>query len=974
VQQIRSLCHDRKGIRHEMEQLDQRCRTEAVELRAQLSAAQARFAAAKLEGDRLRRELAGPWEEGNAAAIQEMRFLQTHVEGLRVGCGMVAEHMTSMRAEVANYQSRVEQLYAEERRAGEEAGAAEDQRSATESELRRVREAMLQSFQETSELQQKFLRADQDFAAVKEAAAKDAHTAVQTLEEELLSVREDEALCWKKCEDAKARLITARSEEAAALAELQLKDEHLNNLRRLYEREREGSFLREEQFMQSQRKSLQDQSEKLEKSGGLISIEMHERILHDQTEFYDKALQALDDLERSCMDRTQDCIAASFCSEPESQVGLLRGEIAAEACATATMEQDAELLEEQIRVLSQKLEASASQIAQLKESLLVERSCRDAFRSSLGTGCGAPEVVPEDSADLFTLRAALSSRHQEIAEFEAKMIEAQDEELRLRKKLPLLEAQAADSASQAEAAVGRLGTLRRQLAEASAQTAWRWQQLPQLQRALRELVGTQRDILAGLRSQTLDGLNFDALCMDLPQFPVGDGAARSPVVSQVHALGRELKAELQASRGALRSTMTSLHALEPSFEAEAGRAGEVLEILCASLPPDLPDSVQSLLDKAHLQAVAREEVPSQILDALVAEIRASLQAGRDVKEREAVQAAAAGFRAAQKPKPSRPELSALQGRSATAAAQVADLSARLYTLGRDMCDAETDSSEQVLQAEAALCELCRQTEDAGAEQRKATESAAQLRKALEGQISTTTAAINRAAEEAKESLQRAVAEASAETEALSEMLPSEIARMEEACAQQIRAKEDDLKAAASRCRSPWRRKLEELAGQQHDLETRQSENSERWAKESEDAQKELDEVWKSLATARKEIQAIREVRGSCEKATEKHRDRLWDVEQTATDVKERRTVELRRAEMELQQQLRGYAERTQELEIQIRHEEEDQQQTWREGAMALAAELTPELDEVLKVHAELEAETLRLLQRGKDQLFAHAGA
>eukprot|EP00439_Symbiodinium_sp_Y106_P054193 s894_g7.t1 len=412
-----------------------------------------------------------------------------------------------------------------------------------------------------------------------------------------------------------------------------------------------------------------------------------------------------------------------------------------------------------------------------------------------------------------------------------------------------------------QAAVGRLGTLRRQLAEASAQTAWRWQQLPQLQRALRELVGTQRDILAGLRSQTLDGLNFDALCMDLPQFPVGDGAARSPVVSQVHALGRELKAELQASRGALKSTMTSLRALEPSFEAEAGRAGEVLEILCASLPPDLPDSVQSLLDKAHLQAVAREEVPSQILDALVAEIRASLQAGRDVKE--------------------------------------------------------------------------------------------------------------------------------PGTEALSEMLPSEIARVEEACAQQIRAKEDDLKAAASRCR-------------RDQGETRQSENSQRWAKESEDAQKELDEVWKSLATARKEIQAIREVRSSCEKATEKHRDRLWDVEQTATDVKERRTVELRRAEMELQPQLRGYAERTQELtdserltscdscrlfqclaydalrydelEIQIRHEEEDQQQTWREGAMALAAELTPELDEVLKVHAELEAETLRLLQRGKDQLFAHAGA
>ncbi|CAE7698556.1 Cbwd1, partial [Symbiodinium sp. CCMP2456] len=699
-------------------------------------------------------------------------------------------------------------------------------------------------------------------------------------------------------------------------------------------------------------RSLQYQSEELEKSGGLISIEMHERILHDQTEFYDKALHALDDLERSCMDRTQDCIAASFCSEPESQVGLLRGKIAAEACATATMEQDAELLEEQIRVLSQKLEASASQIAQLKDVLLVERSSRDAFRSSLGhvaepgSSCGAPEVAPEDSADLPTLRAVLSSRHQEIAELEAKMIEAQDEELRLRKKLPLLEAQAKDSAAQAEAAAGCLGTLRRKVDEAAAQTAWRWQQLPRLQRALLELVDTQRDILGNLRSQAIDGLNFDALCMDLPHFPPGDSAVRSPDHSQVHARGRELKTELQASRGALRSAMTSLRALEPSFEAEVRRAGQVVEILCASLPPDLPDSVQSLLDKAQLQAVGREEVPSQILEALVAELRASLQAGRGVKEREAVQAAAAGFRAAQtKQKPNRLELSALQGRSATAAAQVADLSARLYTLGRDMCDAETDSSEQVLKAEAELFELCRQTEDAGVEQRKATESAAQLRKALEAQISTTTAAIHGAAEEAKESLQRAVAEASAETEALSEMLPSEITRVEEACAQQVRAKAADLQAEASRCRSLWRLKLEELAGQQHDLETRQSESSGCWAEAADEAQKELEEVWKSLATARKEIQAIREVRGSCEKATETHRDRLWDLEQTATDVRERRAVELRREEMELQQQLRGYAERTQELETQIRHEEEDQQQTWREEARALAAELTPELDE-----------------------------
>ena len=39
----------------EMDRLDQRCHTEAIELRAQLSAAQARFKATKVERERLRK-------------------------------------------------------------------------------------------------------------------------------------------------------------------------------------------------------------------------------------------------------------------------------------------------------------------------------------------------------------------------------------------------------------------------------------------------------------------------------------------------------------------------------------------------------------------------------------------------------------------------------------------------------------------------------------------------------------------------------------------------------------------------------------------------------------------------------------------------------------------------------------------------------------------------------------------------------
>ncbi|CAE7246680.1 unnamed protein product [Symbiodinium natans] len=980
VQQIRSLCHDRKGIRQEMEQLDQRCRTEAVELRAQLSAAQARFAAMQLESDRLRRELqACPLDSGTAAAVQEMRFLETHVDGLRMGCGMVAEHLASMRAEVANYQSRVEQLYAEERRAGEEAGAAQGHRSATEAELCRVREAMLQSFQDTRELQQKFLVADQEFAAVKLAAEQKARDETKCLEEHLLSAKEEEASFEQRGEDTKARLAALRKDEAAALRELQMKDEQLNHLRELYETEREGSFLREEQFMQNQRRSLQDQSEELQRSGGLISVEMHERILSEQAEFYGKALRALDDLERSCLDRTQEAILTSFCSEPDMssrdasalQKASLREDIAALACATATTEQDAELVEEQILSLSQELEASAAHIAKLKEDLLVQRSSRDTLCRSAGYGC-ITEASDSDAAELRELQAALSSQHQQIAELEAETIEAQDEERRMMQKLPTLQARLQESTAQAEAASGRLGALRCEVAEATARRMQRREQVISLQRSCRELVGTQRDALECLRSRALKSLAFEALCANLTDPPLpGAAGAQAAEWPHVQARGEELKLELQGGRAALRAATAALRALEVGAEAAEGRAGEVLEILHAALPPDLPDSVQGL--KVHLQAAQKESTPSQI-SAVEAEVTACLQAARAAKEREAVQVAASSFAAPlQAQRRPRPELSALQGRSATAAAQVADLSARLYTLGRDMCDADIASSEQVLQAELHLSDLCRRFDEARSAKKKEAETALQLREALQAQNSAAAAAIEGATEEAKESLKRSVAEASTETKALSELLPCEIASLEEACAERVRTREAQLKAEASHWQSPKRRMLEDLKGRRQDLEAQARDASETWA-DQEKAQEELEQVLDSLAAARKDIQAIKEARGACEKAAEGHRDRLWDVEQAATDTKERRAAELRRAEMELQEQLRNNAERTQELEAKICGEEEQRQRAFQLGAQSLSAELGPALDEVLKVHAELEAETCRLLRRGKEQLFAQAGA
>lgn len=71
-----------------MDRLDQRCHTEAIELRAQLSAAQARFKATKVEREQLRKarwnsggRLAGrPVSEGTSGCVGKLAQKKQHLD------------------------------------------------------------------------------------------------------------------------------------------------------------------------------------------------------------------------------------------------------------------------------------------------------------------------------------------------------------------------------------------------------------------------------------------------------------------------------------------------------------------------------------------------------------------------------------------------------------------------------------------------------------------------------------------------------------------------------------------------------------------------------------------------------------------------------------------------------------------------------------------------------------------------------
>eukprot|EP00933_Yihiella_yeosuensis_P003427 TRINITY_DN10624_c0_g1_i1.p1 TRINITY_DN10624_c0_g1~~TRINITY_DN10624_c0_g1_i1.p1 ORF type:complete len:1238 (-),score=332.93 TRINITY_DN10624_c0_g1_i1:203-3916(-) len=496
VQQIRGLCKDRRSIRQEMEEADERCRVEAVTLRAQLSTAQARHDELQRERSHLQQLLDETLEVRGSLAAERLpeererdvekkhQGLHTRIEGLQVGCRLVDEHLATMKAEVTDYQKRIEQLCSEQESVGKEALEAFDVRSSTQAELEGVKDLMRQSFAETLELQDKFSAVDSRFERVIGAVELESAETMKELQEQIYATRRRSDKTRRRFDELSSTVVEKRLECDRQQVDLKAKDDEIQRLRDNFEEERQTSWRREEHFLEAQRRSLLDQSQEIHKIGGLMPVSTHERIMREQTDYYKHACQDLEDAlehqrrrrldssrrlressaarKQEQMAMQQELLVANLLAEQsalrselleaerQEEVELerckaLQAEVAkaSEVCDSA--ESAASAAEDGCNAFARDLELASSRLGLLKDVLLGERRSKEGAQVSLDEArrriarVGEASAISADSnvplkAELEELQKKCQTLASHGAETQHKLQEVQASLLQLQKQ------------------------------------------------------------------------------------------------------------------------------------------------------------------------------------------------------------------------------------------------------------------------------------------------------------------------------------------------------------------------------------------------------------------------------------------------------------------------------------------------------------------------------------------------------------
>lgn len=566
VQQIRGLCRDRRDIRQEMEQTDQRCRASAIQLRSHLTDAQARFDTARCEHARLssllreaRAEIstsAHPAvQQLDAAAEQEIRCLQTRVDGLEAGRNLVSQHLTSMQEEVASYQRKIEELAREQKKTGKEVVQAVDTRSSAEGELEIVQNFMRQSFSETAELQEKFAAVDERFDKVMTAVDKDSVQTVASLKEDIRNARRRSEKVKRRTDETKVLLPDKQAEASQQASSLKSKEEEIRALQEACEETRSNSWKRDEEFMEVQRKSLLDQSQEMQKLGGMMSLESHDRIMKEHSDYYQRALRDLEEAmdhqgkrhteatrrmregraayEQEQIVQRQEVMVATLMAEQDAiraeledverkeleeaeLCRLLHQQIQAAKPAADQADRSAQVAEEQRGMLARDLELAASRLGLLKDVLMGERRASAQAKKTLEefrAACTPTDEQlahrPSSEAQLDALRAtrqeleaSLSRQHQQLAELQASVTESHEQDDKLANDLANKRACVPDAERQLQDALQRAAYLEDAKKHDVATSRKRHTVTKQLQVLLEEHAHGDRSALATLRWET----------------------------------------------------------------------------------------------------------------------------------------------------------------------------------------------------------------------------------------------------------------------------------------------------------------------------------------------------------------------------------------------------------------------------------------------------------------------------------------
>lgn len=921
VQQVRQLCHERKNIRKEMDRLDQRCHTEAIELRAQLSAAQARFKATKVERERLRKEV---WTAQNAAREsegvafgREISFLQSHVESLQTGCSLVADHVVAMKDEVSSFEGRISEVQRWQKEAQTEAEATVLEQKGAEKELKETQKQIQRCSKEMSEVQQQLKAADAHFEKVKHEVEREAQKAVKRLQAKLKdSMAKDEEL-REELEDVKARREDLQRQESSLKERLLSQEKDLSKLRDLFQSrgpQRLGPS------MELERGFVPD----ITGSFTGLPRDTHQRILQEQQDVYRKALKKLEDFQ------------AMMTNPSNSTESLQNHEETSLISAAKEAEEAAAQKQVQILELSQELELATCKLQLLKDSLLAERTRKEDLSKSL--------------SDLYHC-----AQHPEP--------EVTFEETRLREEVELVSKILVQEGQSVVLRQQRAKKLQSQISDKEMQLLRRYSAVRHLQILLLESQvhrGTE-DWKSLIRQMSLELAATSSLgeATSAPRFVrCDDEKLRQEMESMEEKLrevcgkdGDDLSVTLGAAVESFKRNSTDILRLESASEKCTAAVQEVLQCILQCAGP-------------HCKA-------GECLDAVQTETFAVLTAVKVAGEKAAKDAAAAQIEKARPLDES--HLQTLQKHCATSCANIAEISARLSLSTKDT---EDEGLQQLLCQEDALLNCTRLHATLAARRRAAHDRAAEVRQALADRADRRALDTRQAAARARRPLEDAIAEATAEIATLQQQLPGEVQCLEEVERAKLE-EEAKVQACAHHATSAAiRQKLQDLqhrhATMVHALETKHSEKSE--------AEIERQKQAETLALLHFEQKEVNEAKREKVQQVEQFRFSLWDVEQKITDITEERSVKLRRAETQLQELTRQHSVKMADMKSEKLRELHAIRNSSRSLVKSIAEELEgQELNQALRVHGDLERKSAELLQTASKQLsqlssLAAAGA
>ncbi|CAL1165844.1 unnamed protein product [Cladocopium goreaui] len=379
-----------------MERLDQRCCTEAIELRAQLRCAQQRFVEQRQLREELRRELQveRSREKTGHAMSREICFLQSHVESLQTGCSLAADHALSVKDEVRSFQRRIEEIQRQSQQAKEEASGAQQAQRSCQEELTEVKSSIQRCRQETSQVQHELHVSESRLQKVKEDGEREAQKSLKRLQAKLKAALVQEEELKGRLEEMKARRAELQGEETTLKDRLLKQEEEFAKIREVFgvEGPQSSSLI----FCEQVRTLLPD----LSQLGG-IPLETHQRILQEQSDVYRDALDKLGNFKQACQSTPMPPK-----DEPELEQALSEAVEAEEAQAQIQI---------QILELTQELELSTCKLQLLKDSLLTERGRKAEVSRSLRKIGKIQDRVPPTSPlwRKMELRCQLQ-QHQEL--------------------------------------------------------------------------------------------------------------------------------------------------------------------------------------------------------------------------------------------------------------------------------------------------------------------------------------------------------------------------------------------------------------------------------------------------------------------------------------------------------------------------------------------------------------------------------